>query len=85
MWDIEYTKAAAKSLGTLPANVRTTIQAKIEALAVDPYAPNNNVKRLQGMQDYRLRIGDWRVIYSLYNAALIILVVRIASCGGVYQ
>jgi ketopantoate reductase len=34
---------------------------------VNPYAPNNNLTRLQGREGYRLRIGQWRVIYELHD------------------
>ncbi len=69
----------------MPRNVAVLIRSKIDALAADPYAPNNNVKKLKGSDDYRLRVGDWRVIYSLIDARLVIVVVRIAPRGGVYE
>jgi mRNA interferase RelE/StbE len=69
----------------MPANTARLIRSKLDALAVDPAAPNNNVKRLKGSAHYRLRVGDWRVIYALRDDALIIAVVRIAPRGGVYD
>jgi mRNA interferase RelE/StbE len=61
------------------------IGSKIDAIAVDPYATNNNVKKLKGSDDYRLRVGDWRIIYTLQDATLVVVVVRIAPRGGVYD
>ena len=61
MFRIEYSREAIKALMRMPRNTADRIKAKIDGLAVDPYAPNNNVKRLQGSDDYRLRVGDWRV------------------------
>jgi len=58
---------------------------KIEALAADPMAPNNNVKKLTNHTGYRLRVGDWRVVYTIHEQALLIAVVRIAPRGDVYQ
>ena len=46
-------------------NWQKRIVAKIKEIAADPYARHNNVTRLQGRDSYRLRIGDWRVIYEL--------------------
>jgi mRNA interferase RelE/StbE len=58
---------------------------KIELLAADPFAPNNNVRQLTNHPGYRLRVGDWRVVYLVREEALVIAVVRIAPRGEVYQ
>ena len=78
MYPIEYTEPAARVLRKMPGNIVVTIRSRIEALAIDPYAPNNNVIRLKGSADYRLRVGDWRVVYSLEDSRLVIVIVRIA-------
>jgi mRNA interferase RelE/StbE len=67
----------------LPRNVAATIEKKIVALAADPYAPNNNATKLQGRVGYRLRVGDWRVLYDLERERL--LVMDIKPRGGAYQ
>ena len=67
----------------MPRNVAAIIQKKISALAVDPYAPNNNVAKLQGRPGYRLRVGDWRVIYGLEPQKLLVLAVL--PRGGAYS
>jgi len=85
MYSIEISRAAAKALRTIPRNVAVLIRSKIDMLAADPFAANNNVKMLKGSDDYRLRVGDWRIVYSLENDALIIKIVRIAPRGGVYD
>lgn len=85
MFSIEYSKAARKALKTMPSNTAGLIMEKIEALAVDPFAPNNNVRRLTNHPGYRLRVGDWRVVYLVHEQALLIAVVRIAPRGEVYQ
>lgn len=85
MYEIEYTRAALKALKAMPRNVCLQIRGKIELLAADPYAPNNNVKKLLGREAYRLRVGDWRVIYALEGGRLVIHVLAIAPRGEVYQ
>ena len=67
----------------MPRNVAETIVKKIIALAVDPHAPNNNATRLQGRPGYRLRVGDWRVLYELGEMRLLVLDIK--PRGGVYQ
>ncbi|NJD91374.1 MAG: type II toxin-antitoxin system RelE/ParE family toxin [Geobacter sp.] len=85
MFVIEFSKAARKSLKAMPRNTALLVMEKIEALAIDPLAPNNNVRKLTNHPGYRLRIGDWRVVYTLHEQALLIAVVRIAPRGDVYQ
>jgi mRNA interferase RelE/StbE len=78
------TKRFRKALVKLPANWQKRILAKIKEVAVDPYAPNNNLTKLQGREGYRLRVGDWRVIYELEDDRLVILILDVGSRGGVY-
>jgi len=47
--------------------------------------PNLNASKLQNRSGYRLRIGDWRVIYEMQNNELVILVLKIAQRGEVYR
>ncbi len=69
----------------MPRNTARLVMEKIEALAADPMAPNNNVKKLTNHPGYRLRVGDWRVVYTIHEQALLIAIVRIAPRGDVYQ
>lgn len=69
----------------MPRNAARLVMEKIEALAADPMAPNNNVKKLTNHPGYRLRVGDWRVVYMIHEQALLIAIVRIAPRGKVYQ
>ena len=85
MFSIEYSKAARKALKAMPRTTSRLIMEKVEALSADPMAPNNNVKKLTNHPGYRLRIGDWRVIYTIQEQALLIAVIRIAPRGDVYQ
>jgi mRNA interferase RelE/StbE len=82
---IEVTKAFSRKFQALPKNAQRTIEKKIELLALDPYARNNNVKRLEGRSGYRLRVGDWRVIYDLNDATVTLLLLEIGARGGIYK
>lgn len=84
MHSIEFTKQALKALIALPANKRTLVKSKIEALAANP-TEAQNVKKLVGRPGYRLRIGDWRVIYTVDSGRLVVLVLDIGSRGGIYK
>jgi mRNA interferase RelE/StbE len=85
VYKILFAKQAHRALLRLPRNTAILIRQKLEQLASDPYAPNLNAKKLQNRSGYRLRIGDWRVIYEIQNDELIILVLKIAPRGEVYR
>jgi mRNA interferase RelE/StbE len=85
MFSVEYSKAARKALKNMPRNTARLIMEKVEALTDDPFATNNNVRKLTNHPGYRLRVGNWRVVYLVQEQALLIAVVRIAPRGEVYQ
>jgi mRNA interferase RelE/StbE len=82
MKQIAYSKSALKTLRRIPANVAGTIRGKIEQYAADPTALSANVTKLQGREGYRLRVGDWRVIFDEDGNVLAIL--EIGPRGGIY-
>jgi mRNA interferase RelE/StbE len=84
MYSIEYTKQAVKALAAMPSTTRELVKAKIQALAANPTRATN-VKKLVGRPGYRLRAGDWRVIYTLDSGRLVVLVLEIGTRGGIYK
>ena len=85
MYKIAFRKRADRSLRKLPANIGKNIKNKLIELSKDPYAQNNNLTKLQNRPGYRLRVGDWRVIYEIKDEEIIILVLDIGPRGGVYE
>ena len=83
MYLIEFTHHADKTLAKLPRTVRELVMNKIEGLARDPFGAAN-VKQLVGQPGWRLRVGDWRVIYDVQQKRLVVRVLRVAPRGGVY-
>lgn len=79
---INYTKEARRTLSRIPANERRRILSKIEQYAEDPRSQANNVVKLQDRPGYRLRVGDWRVIFDEFDN--ILEVEKIGSRGSVY-
>ena len=78
MYKIIFAKGTQKALLRLPKNTAALVRQKLEQLAINPYAPMMNAKKLQNRSGYRLRIGDWRVIYEIQNDGLIVMVLKIA-------
>lgn len=80
---VTYSKQALKTLGRCPTNVSRLIRSKINQYAVDPASLAPNVKALQGEDGIlRLRVGDWRVVFS--ETLEIIEIVKIAPRSGAY-
>jgi mRNA interferase RelE/StbE len=85
MYKIIFAKEAQKALLQSPKNTALLVRKKLEQLAIDPYAPMMNAKKLQNRSGYRLRVGDWRVIYEIQNNELVVLVLKIAQRKEVYR
>ena len=85
MWSVTYTADAIRALAGMDRTVAKRIRAKILALARAPRAPNNNVRKLTGIDGYRLRIGDWRVIYTLKHEILTVIVIRVGHRREIYE
>lgn len=83
MRQILYLKRARKALASMPANTARQIVAKIEQYASDPASLANNVVRLQGREGFRLRAGDWRVIFS--DDGVVLAILNVGPRGGVYE
>jgi mRNA interferase RelE/StbE len=81
---IEYSRDAAKALMRMDRATAKRIRFKIGQLASAPEALANNVTALKGGEGrMRLRIGDWRVIYS--EDLIILSVLKIAPRGSAYE
>ena len=85
MFAITYSKAATRILRRIPTNTATLIRDKVTELAADPRALRANVSALKGRDEMRLRVGDWRVIYTMDDAEETIRVRLIAPRGSAYR
>ncbi len=85
MFEVIYEKQAERTLMKLPKNLGDRIRKKLSIIAQNPYEQHNNVTKLKDRPGYRLRVGDWRVIYRILDGQVCILVVKIAPRGSVYR
>ena len=84
MYKIVSTKQAAKTLRKLPMDRARFISGKIKTLASEPHSLASNVALLKGMRHcFRLRVGDWHVIYRVVGDILDIL--EIVPRGSAYR
>ena len=85
MFTIRYSKAATQALMRMPRNTAEIIQGKLIELATDPHALRANVRALMGRSEMRLRVGNWRVLYTIDDASETIDVIVIAPRESVYE
>ncbi|MBE0530548.1 MAG: type II toxin-antitoxin system RelE/ParE family toxin [Rhodospirillales bacterium] len=79
---ITISKVASRDLSRMPANTARRIASKIRQYAESPASQENNVTKLQGRDGYRLRVGDWRVIFNVDEDGMTVL--EIGPRGGIY-
>ena len=84
MWSVEFSREAAKALLRMPRDQAIRIRRRIDALARDPLGARN-VKKLTEHPGYRLRVGDWRVLYLVDGDRVVIQIVRVAHRREVYR
>lgn len=78
-------KQVRKKLQSLSRKGRIRIAEHIELLGYNPKNPTLDVKKLRGQSFYRLRIGDWRIIFDRQDLIKIIAIEKLESRGGVYK
>lgn len=84
MYALRFSTAALKALQKAPADAAGRIRARLDELARDPFAAAN-VKKLTSHPGYRLRVGDWRVIYLVRREEVVVHVVDIGQRKEVYR
>jgi len=81
---VEFSKPAVRQFEKLSKPVQTRLRPRIDALAHDPRP--QGVKKLVGADElYRLRVGDYRVIYQIQDEVLLVLVVKVGQRKEIYR
>ncbi|HEX7173713.1 MAG TPA: type II toxin-antitoxin system RelE/ParE family toxin [Pyrinomonadaceae bacterium] len=81
---VEWKRSAIKELRNLPRNVVARIMRAVEQLPANPFPPG--VRKLAGSDHtYRIREGDYRIIYSVVSMTLLIEIVKVGHRKDVYD
>ena len=80
---LEISSRAAKELRKLPGSIRARIEAAIEGLADDPRP--SRCKKLRGDAGWRIRVGDYRILYDIQDDVLIVTVLRAGHRRDIYR
>ena len=76
-------RSAVKDLAAVAAKDRRRIVDRIQALANEPRPPG--VEKLSGAEKYRVRQGDYRILYTIDDGANTLVVVKIGHRRDVYR
>lgn len=82
-YSIEIKRSAARELAQIPRKDLGRVVKRIQSLAVDPRP--NGVEKLSGQERYRVRQGDYRILYEIEDQVLRILVVKVGHRRDVYR
>lgn len=76
-------KSVQKELDRLPDDVNRRILARLAALETNPRPAD--VKKLKGRDAWRIRVGDYRVIYEIHDRVLQVIVIAVGHRGDIYR
>jgi len=82
-YSLHIRRSAAKEISALPAKDRRRVVARITVLATDPRPVG--CEKLSGEEKYRVRQGDYRILYEIIDADLIVTVVKVGNRRDVYR
>jgi len=80
---IELRPAAVRALRKLDRSIRHRLQGAIALLAMDPRPPA--ARALRGRNGLRLRVGDYRILYTVDDGVLLVVVVTLGHRRDVYE
>ena len=84
--ELIFHRRAEKVLRRIQPKTVAAIMTALERIAAAPFGPHPNVKPLAGVKDgFRLRHGDWRVLYRIDRAANRMVVEIVGARGDVYK
>ena len=81
---IRYRPPARKALSKLDKPIARRLLGDIEKLAKDPHPPGC-IQLQGGAGELRIRVGDYRIVYDVYDTELVILVLRVGHRREIYR
>ncbi|MCD8140497.1 MAG: type II toxin-antitoxin system RelE/ParE family toxin [Planctomycetaceae bacterium] len=80
---VGYRDIANRQLRKLPASVQNRVIAAVDKLASNPRPPG--CRKLQGRPGYRIRIGDYRVVYEIHDQIITVEIIGIGHRKDIYR
>ena len=83
-YEIVIAPKAKKQIDKLPANIKSKIaDTLLNVIAVDPFAGKTLKAELEGLYSYRM--GDYRILYSVYKTKLVVEVIKVMHRKEAYR
>lgn len=83
-YQIEFSRQADRRFRNLPSQIQQRLKSRIDSLAATP-RPHGSEKLSGVDQLYRIRVGDYRIIYAVEDDRLLVLVVKVGHRREVYR
>jgi mRNA interferase RelE/StbE len=80
---VEIPKRVQKDIDSLPTHTREAVLERLRALVTDPPPPG--CKKLKDSDAWRLRVGDYGVVYEIHDRQLLVVIIRVAHRRDVYR
>lgn len=85
-YSVEFVKSAKKEFDRLSVKMKTTTAEALKLLSQNPFSELLKIKKLKGGEHlYRIRLGDYRVVYEIRQERLVVLVIKIGHRSEVYR
>lgn len=84
LYQIEFSRLADRQFRSLPSQIQQRLKSRIDALATTP-RPHGSEKLSGQEQFYRIRVGDYRIVYAVEDDRLLVLVVKVGHRREVYR
>lgn len=83
MYRLEVSHNAHRQISRLPVQTQERVNKAIAHLVENPRPPG--AKKLTAKDGYRVRVGDYRVLYQIEDGAKVVIIYRVMSRGDVYR
>ena len=85
-YQVEFVKSAEKEFEKLPARIKSKVGEALALLSINPFSELLSVKKLKGAESlFRIRLGDYRVVYEIQKKRLVVIVVKIGHRSEIYR
>jgi mRNA interferase RelE/StbE len=82
-YEVELSEIAKRDLARLETRVQDRVRLAFRVLEANPRPPL--ARKLKGQKGYRVRVGDYRIIYEVFDNRIVVVVVRIGHRREIYK
>lgn len=82
---VEFTRSAKREFDGVPRAIQERIGEACRFLTLNPFSELLRIKKLKGAQLYRIRIGDYRIVYEVRQQVLVVVIIKVGHRREVYR